>query len=52
MDLKQKKQQLVDEFNKNQRIIQQLTQRNQRILGALELIQEQEQKNKNKDKKK
>jgi len=40
MDYKIKKQEFVAEFNRNQQTIQQLAQRNQQILGALNLIAE------------
>jgi hypothetical protein len=56
MVFKQKKEALVAEFNRNQQIIQQLAQRNQQILGALQLIEdiektEEAEKEKSKEKK-
>ena len=46
MDFKEKKQNLVAEFNRNQQTIQQLSQRQQQILGQLNLIEELEKKEK------
>jgi len=51
MDYLERKKKLVEEFNRNQQSIQQLTQRNQQLLGQLQIIEELEQENKNKDKK-
>lgn len=42
MDYTVKKQQLVDEYNKNQAQIQQLTSRQQQIIGQIQLIEETE----------
>ena len=52
MDFKTKKQNLVDEFNKNQQIIQQLSQRQQQIIGQLNLIEELEKEETEKSKEK
>jgi len=43
---KEKKQQLVGEFNRNQQTIQQLTNRQQQIIGQLNLIQDFEKEKK------
>jgi len=51
-NLKEKKQKLVDEFNRNQQIIQQLTQRQQQIIGQLNLIEELEKEEAEKEKSK
>jgi len=44
MDLKTKKTELVDEFNKNNQSILRLQKRQDQILGALQLIQDIEKK--------
>ena len=46
MDLQDRKRQLIDELNRNQILIQQLYERNLKILGQIELIDEIE-RNKN-----
>lgn len=46
MDYKTKKQELVDEFNKNQQLIQQLSNRNQQIAGQIQLLTDIENESK------
>jgi hypothetical protein len=48
MNLFKRKQKLVEEFNRNQILIQQLSQRNQQILGQIQLIEELEKEDKEK----
>lgn len=45
MDIKQEKQNLVDEYNKLQEGIVKGTQRQQQIIGALQIIEKQENEN-------
>jgi ABC-type uncharacterized transport system ATPase subunit len=44
MDYKNKKKELVEEYNKNQQVLVQLTQRQQQIIGQVQLIEEVESK--------
>ena len=48
MDLIEKKKNLVAEFNRNQQTIQQLNNRNQQILGSLQIIENIEKEEKEK----
>jgi hypothetical protein len=47
-DFKKKKEELVAEFNKNQQMINQLSARQQQIIGVLNFIEELEKKEKEK----
>jgi hypothetical protein len=42
METKQKKQEYVEEYQKNQQLIIQLSNRNQQIVGALQVMEELE----------
>jgi mannose/fructose/N-acetylgalactosamine-specific phosphotransferase system component IID len=45
-DFKKKKEELVEEFNRNQQMINQLSARQQQIIGVLNFIEELEKKEK------
>jgi len=48
MNFEEKKKNLVAEFNRNQQTIQQLNNRNQQILGSLQIIENIEKEEKGK----
>lgn len=49
MNLKEKKQNLVDEFNKNQDILTNLQNRQQQIIGQVRLVEELEKEQEEKE---